>query len=237
MTTNPMLELKNITVSYGNITAVRGVSLCVREGEVVALLGANGAGKTSLLRAISALEQYSGEILFQGRNLNGTAPHLRAAAGITHVPEGRGIFGNLTVSENLHLGAWTRKSGKELEQDFEATLTCFPRLKARLKQPAGTLSGGEQQMLALGRALLSRSKLLLLDEPSMGLSPRMVEEIYEILARIKSDGVTILLVEQNALSALELADRGYVLETGQIATSGSRDELSSDSKLREAYLG
>lgn len=233
----PLLELKNIAVHYGSIAAVRGVSLHVNEGEVVALLGANGAGKTSLLRAISGLEPASGDIIFQGRNLGGVAPHQRAAAGITHVPEGRGIFGNLTVTENLRLGAWARKGGADLERDYEAVLTYFPKLTTRLSQPAGNLSGGEQQMLALGRALMSRGKMLLLDEPSMGLSPRMVEEIYDILARIKANGVTILLVEQNAHSALGLASRGYVLETGTVSVSGAQDTLLSDPLLKEAYLG
>lgn len=233
----PLLELENVAVHYGSIAAVRGVSLHVNEGEVVALLGANGAGKTSLLRAISGLEPASGDIIFQGRNLGGVAPHQRAAAGITHVPEGRGIFGNLTVTENLRLGAWGRKGGADLERDYEAVLAYFPKLTTRLSQPAGNLSGGEQQMLALGRALMSRGKMLLLDEPSMGLSPRMVEEIYDILARIKANGVTILLVEQNAHSALGLATRGYVLETGVIAVSGAQDTLLADPLLKEAYLG
>jgi len=238
MTTLPaMLELKDICVRYGNIAAVRGVSLHVDEGEVVALLGANGAGKTSLLRAISGLVPGAGEIIFRGKTLAGFAPHERAVAGITHVPEGRGIFGNLSVEENLRLAAWRRKSGAELELDFEAVLAYFPKLKTRLAQSSGTLSGGEQQMLAIGRALLSRGRLLLLDEPSMGLSPRLVEEIYDMLARIKADGVTILLVEQNAHAALGLASRGYVLETGKIAVKGSREELLSNPLLKAAYLG
>ena len=233
----PMLEINNITVHYGSITAVRGASLSVEEGEVVALLGANGAGKTAMLRAISGLVHSTGEIFFRGKTLDGFAPHERAAAGITHVPEGRGIFGNLAVEENLRIAAWRRKRGAELEMDLEAVLAYFPRLKARLAQPSGTLSGGEQQMLAIGRALMSRGRLLLLDEPSMGLSPRLVEEIYDILARIKADGVTILLVEQNAHAALGLASRGYVLETGKVAVKGSREELLSNPLLKEAYLG
>lgn len=236
-TQQTMLELKNVSVHYGSIAALRGASLCVLEGEVVALLGANGAGKTSLLRAISGLEASAGEIIFRGKDLRGFPAHERAAAGITHVPEGRGIFGNLTVKENLRLAAWRRKRGTELELDFETVLSYFPKLKTRLAQSAGTLSGGEQQMLALGRALMSKGRLLLLDEPSMGLSPRLVEEIYEILARIKADGVTILLVEQNAHCALSLASRGYVLETGKIAVKGSKEELLSNPLLKEAYLG
>ena len=233
----PMLELKNICVHYGNIAAVRGVSLCIEEGEVVALLGANGAGKTSLLRAVSGLVPATGEIIFRGKNLHGFAPHERAVAGITHVPEGRGLFGNLTVQENLRLAAWRRKKGAELELDFESVLAYFPKLRSRLAHYAGTLSGGEQQMVAIGRALMSRGRLLLLDEPSMGLSPRLVEEIYDILARIKSDGVTILLVEQNAHAALGLASRGYVLETGKVTIIGSKEELLSNPSLKEAYLG
>jgi len=232
-----MLEIKNATVRYGGITAVRGATIRVMEGEVVTLLGANGAGKTSLLRAISGLVPCDGEILLRGKSLSSLAPHERAASGITHVPEGRGIFGNLTVAENLDLAAWGRKRGPELDKALTSAMEYFPRLKARLSQPAGTLSGGEQQMLAMGRALMSGGSLLLLDEPSMGLSPLMVQETYEILARIKEAGVTMLLVEQNAHAALGLASRGYVMETGAIAVQGTKEELLSNPLLKEAYLG
>ncbi|MCX5795808.1 MAG: ABC transporter ATP-binding protein [Elusimicrobia bacterium] len=232
-----LLEIKGLSVHYGGIQAVKGVSLEVRRGEIVALVGANGAGKSTTLRAISGLLRYSGEIRHEGVDLRGLPPHRIAARGIAHVPEGRGIFANLTVGENLRLSAWPCRSRAERDRGFARVFALFPRLKERSNQPGGTLSGGEQQMLALGRALMGGAGLLLLDEPSMGLSPLLVKEILAMLADINRQGVTILLVEQNANSALRMASRGYVFESGRLELSGTGPELLGDPRVREAYLG
>ncbi len=232
-----LLEVRDLAVSYGGIQAVKGISLEVRQGEIVALVGANGAGKTSTLRAISGLLPYSGEIRHEGTLLRGLPPHRIAARGIAHVPEGRGIFANLTVDENLKLSAWPCRSRAARDRGTERVFALFPRLKERLGQPSGTLSGGEQQMLALGRALMSGAGLLLLDEPSMGLSPLLVKEILAMLTDINRQGVTILLVEQNANMALRMASRGYVFGSGQLELSGTGQELLGDPRVRKAYLG
>ena len=232
-----LLEVRGLAVSYGGIQAVKGISLEVRQGEIVALVGANGAGKTSTLRAISGLLPYAGEILHDGIDLRGLPPHLIAARGIAHVPEGRGIFANLTVGENLRLSAWPCRNRAATARGYERVFALFPRLRERSSQPGGTLSGGEQQMLALGRALMSGAGLLLLDEPSMGLSPLLVKEILAMLADINRQGVTILLVEQNANMALRMASRGYVFESGRLELSGTGPELLSDPRVRKAYLG
>ncbi len=231
------LVVQNLTVSYGDIHAVKGISFEVREGEIFTLIGANGAGKTSTLRAISNLLRHGGEVSLAGQNLGGIAADQLVSLGLSHVPEGRGIFGNLTVLENLKLGAWIRKDAKGVAEDLERMLTTLPRLRERLTQPAGTLSGGEQQMLAVARALMSRPKTLLLDEPSMGLAPKLVKEIYTLLRQINESGVTLLLVEQNANIALRLAHRAAVLETGTITLSGSSAEVLANPRVREAYLG
>ena len=233
----PLLEVQDLRVAYGSIKAVRGVSFHVGEGEIVTLIGANGAGKSSTLRAISGLVSYAGSVRFAGRDLRGLAPDRIVALGIAHVPEGRGIFGNLTVLENLKLSTWQRRDKAEVRNDYERVFALFPRLRERGGQLAGTLSGGEQQMLALGRALMTRGKLLLLDEPSMGLAPVLVREIFRVLEEINRTGTTILLVEQNANMALRVAARGYVLETGAIALQGSGLELLGDNRVKEAYLG
>ena len=231
------LSVENLAVSYGDIHAVKGISFEVREGEMFTLIGANGSGKSSTLRAISALLKYKGSVRLNGRDLNGLAPEKIVALGLAQVPEGRGIFGNLTVLENLRLGAWIRDDKKGVSEDLEKTLTIFPRLRERLVQPAGTLSGGEQQMLAVGRALMSRASLLLLDEPSMGLAPKLVKEIYSVVREINRNGVTILLVEQNANLALQISHRGYVLETGRIILEDNSAALRTNPEVREAYLG
>ena len=232
-----LLEVKDLAVSYGGIQAVKGISLEVRQGEIVALVGANGAGKSSTLRAISGLLPYAGVVRHEGTLLRGLPPHRIAARGIAHVPEGRGIFANLTVAENLRLGAWPCRSRAAAAHGYERVFAMFPRLKERSRQPSGTLSGGEQQMLALGRALMSGAGLLLLDEPSMGLSPLLVKEILAMLADINRQGVTILLVEQNANMALRMASRGYVFGSGLLELSGTGPELLGDLRVRKAYLG
>jgi len=209
-----LLEVRDLTVSYDSIRAVQGVSFTVLKGEIVTLIGANGSGKTSILRAISGLAPYGGRILFEGRDLKRIPAHQIVRLGIAQAPEGRGIFGNLTVLENLQLATWQRTDKGEIQADYDRVFQIFPRLKERERQPGGTLSGGEQQMLAVARALMSRGRLMLLDEPSMGLSPRLVRDIFRVLAEINESGVTILLVEQNANMALRLASRAYVLETG-----------------------
>jgi branched-chain amino acid transport system ATP-binding protein len=231
------LEVRDLVVNYGGIRAVHGVSFGVPRGEIVTLIGANGAGKTSILRAVSGLVPYGGSITFAGRDLRGVPAHRIVGLGMAHVPEGRGIFGNLTVRENLRLATWQRKDRDGIGQDLARVLRTFPRLGERLDQTGGTLSGGEQQMLAVGRALMSRASLLLLDEPSMGLSPRLVREIFAIIADINRAGTTILLVEQNANMALHIASRACVLETGRIASSGPAKELLGDPRVRDAYLG
>lgn len=233
-----MLSVNGIDVFYGNIHALRGVSLAVGEGEVVALVGANGAGKSTVLRAITRVRPpRSGSIAFRGRALGGLPPHRIARMGIALVPEGRGIFGNLTVLENLEMGGYARRSVKEMEEAIGRVFVLFPRLRERARQSAGTLSGGEQQMLALGRALVAEPALLLLDEPSMGLAPLLVREIFRVIAEINRAGTTILLVEQNAHMALSVAHRAYVLEGGAVALAGSAAELRRDPKVRAAYLG
>lgn len=233
-----MLEVKDLTVHYGMIQAVRDVSFTVNEGEIVTLIGANGAGKTTILRALSGLERVkSGEISYLGRSLDSLSPQQRVKDGISHVPEGRHVFKGLSVKENLELGAFLRKDREAVEEDLEQIYQRFPVLKERLKQNAATLSGGEQQMLAMGRALMSRPKLLLLDEPSMGLAPIFIQEIFNIIQQIQSTGTTVLLIEQNAKMALEIANRGYVLETGRIVTSGTGQSLLNSPEVQKAYLG
>jgi branched-chain amino acid transport system ATP-binding protein len=233
----PQLEVQNLEVHYNGIQALHGVSFTVNQGEIVTLIGANGAGKSSILRAISGLTRFTGAIVFDGKYLQQIPAHLIVGLGIAHVPEGRGIFGNLTVQENLQLATWQRKDKGEIDADYDRVFTLFPRLKERREQPGGTLSGGEQQMLAVGRALMSRGRLLLLDEPSMGLAPRLVQEIFRIIEDINRTGTTILLVEQNANMALRIAHRAYVLETGRVVLAGTGLELSNDTRVKEAYLG
>ncbi|NPV74890.1 MAG: ABC transporter ATP-binding protein [Anaerolineae bacterium] len=237
MNTAPLLSIRDLTVSYGNIKAVQGISFDVYEGEIVTLIGANGAGKSSTLRAISGLAPYGGTITYRGVDLRKTAADKIVALGIAQVPEGRGIFGNLTVQENLKLATWGRKDRPEVERDYERVFGIFPRLKERRNQLGGTLSGGEQQMLAVARALMSRGKVMLLDEPSMGLSPVLVREIFHVLTEINQAGTTVLLVEQNANMALRVASRGYVLETGTLTLSGTGAELLGNPRVKEAYLG
>ena len=233
-----MLKIDNIHVYYGAIHALKGVSLEVRKGEIVTLIGANGAGKSTTLRTVSGLlAPKSGAITFLGENIAGTPAHEIVKHGISQVPEGRRIFAEMSVQENLEMGAFTRKDKAGVEKDFEIVYNRFPRLKERRKQQAGTLSGGEQQMLAMGRALMSRPRLLLLDEPSMGLAPLLIKEIFSIIVDINKAGTTILLVEQNANMALSIANRAYVLETGRITLSGSAKDLAASEEVRKAYLG
>jgi branched-chain amino acid transport system ATP-binding protein len=233
-----MLEVKNIQVAYGKIIAVKDISVTVNEGEIVTLIGSNGAGKSTTLRAISGLiKPKSGEITFNGKRIDGMPGHEIVGMGICHSPEGRRIFPRMTVKENLELGAFLRNNKAEVAADMERVLDLFPRLKERIKQTAGTMSGGEQQMLAVSRALMGDPKLLLLDEPSMGLAPVLVELIFDTIVKIRKQGITILLIEQNATAALEVADRAYVLESGKVKMSGSAKELSSDDKVTKAYLG
>lgn len=231
-----LLALDAVHVSYGFVTALRAVSLEVHQGEIVALLGANGAGKTTTLRTISGLlHPYHGSVYFAGQDISGLRPHEVVAQGICHVPEGRRIFPRMSVVENLEMGAYLK--GGATEEDLERVFSLFPVLAERRHQDGGTLSGGEQQMLAIGRALMSQPTLLLLDEPSMGLAPMVVESIFEIIGQIRSAGTTVLLVEQNAAQALQLADRGYVLENGSVVTEGPAAGLLSDERVRAAYLG
>jgi len=231
------LEVRDLEVHYDGIRALHGVSFSVLKGQIVTLIGANGAGKTSILRAVSGLLPYNGTVWFEGQNLKRVPAHRIVGLGIAHVPEGRGIFGNLTVLENLRLATWQRTDKGEIAADYDRVFTIFPRLKERQHQPGGTLSGGEQQMLAVGRALMSRGRLLLLDEPSMGLSPRLVQEIFRVIEDINRSGTTILLVEQNANMALRIASRAYVLETGSVILSGTGRELLGNPRVKEAYLG
>lgn len=232
-----MLEIKNLTVHYGVIEAVHDVSFNVNKGEIVSLIGANGAGKTTILRTISGLLRPSqGEITFKGQSITKTPPQKIVAAGLSQVPEGRHIFSGLTVQENLEMGAFLRKDG-EVKQDYEQVFQKFPVLKERRNQDAATLSGGEQQMLAMGRALMSKPELLLLDEPSMGLAPIFIKEIFSIIEEIKEQGTTILLIEQNAKMALSIADRGYVLETGSVVLDGTGKALLASDEVKKAYLG
>jgi branched-chain amino acid transport system ATP-binding protein len=232
------LEVDNIDARYGRINALTGVSLHVDEGEIVTLIGANGAGKTTTLRSISGLVKIvAGSIRFQGKDLGKSTPDQIVRLGVGHSPEGRRVFPRMTVRENLELGAYTRTSKKEIADDMEQVLTTFPRLKERFEQKAGTMSGGEQQMLAMGRALMSRPKVLLLDEPSLGLSPLLVQTIFGVIKDINKRGTTVLLIEQNARQALAIASRGYVLEVGKIAFSGPSAELMSSEAVQAAYLG
>ena len=233
-----MLKVENLEVYYGNIHALHEVSFEVKEGEIVTLIGANGAGKTSVLHAVSGLIPIrSGSVSFLGQDLTLLAPDKIVQLGLGQVPEGRRIFANLTVKENLEMGAFTRKDPKGIKADYQQVFTRFPRLKERLNQVAGTLSGGEQQMLAIARSLMSRPKLLLMDEPSMGLAPLLVQEIFGIIKEINATGTTILLVEQNAQLALSIADRAYVLETGRVVLQGDAQELANSEEVRKAYLG
>jgi branched-chain amino acid transport system ATP-binding protein len=237
MSNGAYLSIQDLSVSYGNIKAVKNISFDVMEGEIVTLIGANGAGKSSTLRAISGMLPYTGHIMFKGASLAKIPADKIVGMGIAQVPEGRGIFGSLTVLENLKLATWQRKDKAEVAKDYERVFAIFPRLEERKVQLGGTLSGGEQQMLAVGRALMSRGQMVLLDEPSMGLSPVLVREIFRVIKEINASGTTVLLVEQNANMALRTAQRGYVLETGTIAFSGTGDELLHDTRVREAYLG
>lgn len=233
-----MLKIDNIHVYYGAIHALKGVSLEVKAGEIVTLIGANGAGKSTTLRTVSGLlAPKSGGISFLGENIAGMPAHEIVKRGISQVPEGRRIFAEMSVQENLEMGAFTRKDKAGVEKDFEIVYNRFPRLKERRKQQAGTLSGGEQQMLAMGRALMSRPKLLLLDEPSMGLAPLLIKEIFSIIEDINREGTTVLLVEQNANMALSIAHRAYVMETGRITLQGAAKELAASEDVRKAYLG
>lgn len=233
-----MLTLDNVSVNYGAIEALRGISMHVEKGEVVTLIGANGAGKTTTLRTITGLlSPREGKITFEGEDISGTATHKLVARGISMSPEGRGVFANLSVRENLNMGAYLQKNRSQIAGDLDKVFEMFSRLKERENQKAGTLSGGEQQMLAMGRALMSRPRLLLLDEPSLGLAPLVVHTIFEAIDSIRSEGTTILLVEQNAHAALHHSDRAYVLETGGITMEGNSKDLANDPRIKEAYLG
>ncbi len=235
---SPLLRLRGLKIAYGGIQAVKGIELELHAGETVCLIGANGAGKTTTLNAIAGvLPIAGGDIHYKGERINAVPAHRRLRAGIALVPEGRGIFTRLTVEENLRMGAYSRSDAAGIAADLERVYTMLPRIKERLPQVAGTLSGGEQQMVAIGRALLSRPRLLLLDEPSMGLAPLVVEKIFEVVQSVAREGVTILLVEQNANLALEFAQRGYVMESGRITLTGSGSALLQDPKVRAAYLG
>lgn len=232
-----VLEVKDLEVYYGVIQAIRGISFEVNQGEIIALIGANGAGKTTTLQTITGLiPSKSGHIFYEGKEITKLPGHKLVPMGIAHVPEGRRVFAQLTVLQNLRLGAYTRSDKNEIEETLKMVYTRFPRLEERKNQLAGTLSGGEQQMLAMGRALMSHPKLIVLDEPSMGLSPIYVNEIFDIIQKINEDGTTVLLVEQNAKKALSIADRAYVLETGSIALSGDADKLMNDDSVKKAYL-
>jgi branched-chain amino acid transport system ATP-binding protein len=233
-----MLTLENVSVSYGAIEALTGINMQVNQGEVVTLIGANGAGKTTTLRTItSLLDPKQGRVMFEGKEISGVAAHKLLPMGIAMSPEGRGVFANLSVRENLEMGAYIRKDKKGIADDMERGFTMFPRLKEREQQKAGTLSGGEQQMLAMARALMSRPRLLLLDEPSLGLAPIVVHTIFEAIDNIRAEGTTILLVEQNANAALHHSDRAYVMETGRIVMEGDSKQLAQDPRVKEAYLG
>lgn len=233
-----LLTVNNLSVSYGAIEAIRNCSLRVEQGEIVTLIGGNGAGKSTMLRTISGLlTPKQGTIQFEGKEIQGQPPHRIAQSGLVHVPEGRGIFANLTVEENLQLGAYSRYDHAEIRKDRERALELFPRVRERLKQAAGTLSGGEQQMVAIARAMLSRPRLLMLDEPSLGLAPQIVQTIFQVIREINNSGTTILLVEQNAAMALKVAHRAYVIEVGSIEMEGPAAELASSDEVRKAYLG
>lgn len=233
-----MLEIKDLEVYYGMIQAIKGISFEVNEGEVIALIGANGAGKTTILHTITGLlSPKKGSVVFEGRDITKVAAHKIVSLGMAHVPEGRRVFAELTVYENLKMGAYTRKEKSEIEQTLSMVYQRFPRLKERKNQLAGTLSGGEQQMLAMGRALMSHPKIIVMDEPSMGLSPILVNQIFDIIEEVSKSGTTVLLVEQNAKKALSIADRAYVLETGKIVLDGDAQALLNDDSIKKAYLG
>jgi branched-chain amino acid transport system ATP-binding protein len=235
--TGVVLSVRGLKVSYGGIQAVKGIDLEVRAGELVTLIGANGAGKTTTLKAITGTQAWSGEVAYMGTSIRGQAPYQLLTRGLTMVPEGRGVFARMSVTENLQMGAYVRTDAAGVKRDIDQMFTLFPRLKERAKQLAGTLSGGEQQMLAMARALMSEPKLLLLDEPSMGLAPILVEKVFEVIRSVAERKVPMLLVEQNARLALEVAHRGYVMESGLITLSGDAKALLNDPKVREAYLG
>lgn len=233
-----ILEVKDLEVYYGIIKAIKGISFEVNEGEVIALIGANGAGKTTILHTVTGLlSPKKGQVIFEGTDITKVPAHKIVGLGMAHVPEGRRVFANLSVYQNLKLGAYTRKDKEEIESMLETVYKRFPRLEERKNQLAGTLSGGEQQMLAMGRALMSHPKIILMDEPSMGLSPILVNEIFDIIRSVNETGTTVLLVEQNAKKALAIADRAYVLETGKIVTAGDAKELMNDDSIKKAYLG
>jgi branched-chain amino acid transport system ATP-binding protein len=233
-----LLELRDVVVRYGKATALQGISMDIRRDEIVSLIGSNGAGKTTTLRAISGLNvPYSGEIRFQGMRINGVEPHEIVRMGVAHVPEGRRVFGPMTVEENLELGAYLRRDRAGIARDFERMYESFPRLKERRRQAAGSLSGGEQQMLAIARALMTSPGVILLDEPSLGLSPILVREVGRIISRINAQGVTVILIEQNARMALRLAHRAYILELGRIILEGNARELARNEGVKKAYLG
>ena len=233
-----MLEVNDLRVAYGGIQAVRGISFHVNEGEMVALIGANGAGKTSTLKALSRLlDLAGGSVRYRGKEISGLPPHELVGEGIALVPEGRGVFPRMNIVENLLMGAYSRRDKAGIEADMAHVFSLLPRLSERAQQLAGTLSGGEQQMVAIGRALMSRPKLLLLDEPSMGLAPLMVQKTFEVICAVAKDGMTVLLIEQNAKLALEVSQRGYVMESGEITLTGDSATLLADPKVREAYLG
>ncbi len=233
-----MLEIKDLEVYYGMIKAIKGVSFEVKEGEVIALIGANGAGKTTILHTITGLlEAKKGSVFFDGKDITKVPAHKIVSMGMAHVPEGRRVFANLTVLQNLKMGAYTRKDKNEIEDTLKTVYKRFPRLEERQNQLAGTLSGGEQQMLAMGRALMSHPRIILMDEPSMGLSPIFVNEIFDIIKKVSAGGTTVLLVEQNAKKALAISDRAYVLETGKIVLEGNAEDLLNNDSIKKAYLG
>lgn len=233
-----MLQVKDLKVAYGTILALKGISFEVRKGEIISLIGANGAGKTTTLHSISGLiKKQGGTVTFKGEDVTNLAADKIDRAGLIHVPEGRRVFANLTVKENLEMGAYLRTDRAQIKADLESVYELFPRLRERVRQPAGTLSGGEQQMLAMGRGLMSKPELLLLDEPSMGLAPILVDEIFDIIQRINKSGTTILLVEQNAFKAMSIASRVYILETGEVAASGDASVMIHDEAVKKAYLG
>ncbi|MHA6880048.1 ABC transporter ATP-binding protein [Ralstonia pseudosolanacearum] len=234
----PMLKIKGLKVNYGGIQAVKGVDMAIEPGELVTLIGANGAGKSTTMKAITGLQRYSGgDIEYLGKSIKGVPAHELLKRGLAMVPEGRGIFSRMSIVENMQMGAYLRRDSDGIKQDVDRMFAFFPRLKERQTQLAGTLSGGEQQMLAMARAILSRPKLLLLDEPSMGLSPIMVEKIFEVVREISKEGITVMLVEQNARLALQAADRGYVMDSGVVTMSGDAKRMLDDPKVRAAYLG
>lgn len=232
-----LLEVKDLHVYYGSIHALKGISFEVRKGEIVSLIGANGAGKTTTLRALSGIVDSKGVVMFNDRSLQNVKPHLRVSLGLAQSPEGRGVFPTMTVLENLEMGAYWRSDKPEIQKDLEMCFELFPRLKERIKQTAGTMSGGEQQMLAISRALMSKPELLLLDEPSLGLAPRIVSQIFEIVQKVNSQGMTVLLVEQNARMALKISHRAYVIETGKVTLQGKGQDLLNDDNVRRSYLG